>query len=58
MLSRLRSEHESCRCALLQQKPCVRQPALIPRDGSQLLLLAAFERPLLNRQRPKGTYKS
>ena len=29
-----------------QQKPCVRQAALFPRERSQLLLLAAFERPL------------
>ena len=31
----------------MQQKPRVRQLALVPRDESGLLLLAAFERPLL-----------
>ena len=35
-----------------QQKPCMRQSILIPRDGSLLLLLAAFEGPLLKERWP------
>ena len=35
-----------CRWAW-QQKPRMRQLARVPRDESRLLLLAAFERPLL-----------
>ena len=31
----------------MQQKPCMRQLVLVPRDENRLLLLAAFERPLL-----------
>ena len=65
MLSRLRSEHANCRCALHLglQKESENQSEgnaaeAIPRDGNQLPLRAAFERPLLNCQRPKGTYKS
>ena len=43
-------EEEQTLCILAhpwQQKPCMRQLALVPRDESLLLLLAAFERPLL-----------
>ena len=40
-------EEEQTLCMSTQQKPCMRQLALAPRGESRLLLLAAFEKPLL-----------
>ena len=51
LIALLAIEHQSTEHSW-QQKPCMRQSILIPRDGSLLLLLAVFERPLLKERWP------
>ena len=51
LMALLAIEHQSPKHPW-QQKPCMRQSVLVPRDEGRLLLLAAFERPLLRERWP------